>query len=300
MILCAALLLCAGLSEVSGAVKKEKKEKAIVTAVFVTDVDCAHCVDKILNNVPTLGRGIKDVQVDLQTKEVTVVYDASKNDERTIVEGLASLKVKAEPKAPEAPAPQARRGFRVRGLYPAAGSSLWGASRRCPAAGSGAVFVPCGGPGIDPAADQQTEQVQGEEERGDEDHAEQLRTPFGRQLREGNDGQFDAGQAPGPGPLGVPFGGEPTEACGDQRPEEGNPAGEQQGGFGPFAPAGLAADALHQPEGESLRKRGRGRLPERPADGIIVRFHRVLFLPSDTVSCGCGAGAPSRWPRSSR
>ncbi|HBL71093.1 heavy-metal-associated domain-containing protein [uncultured Alistipes sp.] len=111
MILCAALLLCAGLSEVSGAVKKEKKEKekAIVTTVFVTDVDCAHCVDKILNNVPTLGRGIKDVQVDLQTKEVTVVYDASKNDERTIVEGLASLKVKAEPKAQEAPAPQARR-----------------------------------------------------------------------------------------------------------------------------------------------------------------------------------------------
>ena len=111
MILCAALLLCAGLSEVSGAVKKEKKEKekAIVTTVFVTDVDCAHCVDKILTNVPTLGRGIKDVQVDLQTKEVTVVYDASKNDERTIVEGLASLKVKAEPKAQEAPAPQARR-----------------------------------------------------------------------------------------------------------------------------------------------------------------------------------------------
>lgn len=111
MILCAALLLCAGLSEVSGAVKKEKKEKekAIVTTVFVTDVDCAHCVDKILNNVPTLGRGIKDVQVDLQTKEVTVVYDASKNDERTIVEGLASLKVKAEPKAQEAPVPQARR-----------------------------------------------------------------------------------------------------------------------------------------------------------------------------------------------
>lgn len=58
--------------------EKKEKEKAIVTTVFVTDVDCAHCVDKILNNVPTLGRGIKDVQVDLQTKEVTVVYDASK------------------------------------------------------------------------------------------------------------------------------------------------------------------------------------------------------------------------------
>lgn len=109
VILCAALFLCAGLSEASGAVKKEKKEKSIVTTVFVTDVDCAHCVDKILNNVPTLGRGIKDVQVDLRTKEVTVVYDASKNDAQTIVEGLASLKVKAEPKGQEAPAQSLRR-----------------------------------------------------------------------------------------------------------------------------------------------------------------------------------------------
>ena len=35
--------------------------------------------------------------MDLPTKQVTVVYDASKNDVETIVKGLASLKVKAEP-----------------------------------------------------------------------------------------------------------------------------------------------------------------------------------------------------------
>ena len=54
-------------------------------------------------DVPALGRvldyqvPLKDVQVDLPTKQVTVVYDASKNDVETIVKGLASLKVKAEP-----------------------------------------------------------------------------------------------------------------------------------------------------------------------------------------------------------
>ena len=53
---------------------------------------------KTVNNVPSLGKGIKDVKVDLPKKEVTVVYDSSKNNDANIVKGLASLKVKAEPK----------------------------------------------------------------------------------------------------------------------------------------------------------------------------------------------------------
>ena len=81
--------------------KNDKKAKT-VTTVFVTDIDCDHCVQKIMNNVPVLGKGIKDVRVDLPKKEVTVVYDAAKNDDAHIVKGLASLKVKAEPKAADA------------------------------------------------------------------------------------------------------------------------------------------------------------------------------------------------------
>ena len=55
-----------------------------------------------MNNVPVLGKGVKDVKVDLPKKEVTVVYDSSKNNDETIVKGFASLKGKAEPKkAPE-------------------------------------------------------------------------------------------------------------------------------------------------------------------------------------------------------
>lgn len=73
----------------------QKKE---VTTVFVTDIDCEHCVKKIMNNVPSLGKGIKDVKVDLPKKEVTVIYDASKNNDENIVKGFATIKVKAEPK----------------------------------------------------------------------------------------------------------------------------------------------------------------------------------------------------------
>lgn len=95
LMFCLAALLGAG---VSFAAKPAEKQKKTVTTVFVTDIDCEHCVKKIMNNVPSLGKGVKDVQVDLPKKEVTVVYDASKNDDANIVRGFASLKVKAEPK----------------------------------------------------------------------------------------------------------------------------------------------------------------------------------------------------------
>lgn len=95
--LCLALLLGAGVSLAA----KPAAEKKTVTTVFTTDIDCEHCVNKIMNNVPSLGKGIKDVQVDLPKKEVTVVYDASKNSDENIVKGFASLKVQAEPKKTE-------------------------------------------------------------------------------------------------------------------------------------------------------------------------------------------------------
>ena len=31
-----------------------------MTTVFVTDIECDHCVKKIMDNVPSLGKGIKD------------------------------------------------------------------------------------------------------------------------------------------------------------------------------------------------------------------------------------------------
>ena len=94
VLFCLALAMGVGVCAAAG----KPAAKKIVTTVFVTDIDCDHCVKKIMNNVPSLGKGIKDVKVDLPKKEVTVVYDGTKNDDANIVKGFASLNVKAEPK----------------------------------------------------------------------------------------------------------------------------------------------------------------------------------------------------------
>ena len=97
VLFCLALAMGVGVCAAAG----KPAAKKIVTTVFVTDIDCDHCVKKIMNNVPSLGKGIKDVKVDLPKKEVTVIYDASKNNDENIVKGFATIKVKAEPnKAP--------------------------------------------------------------------------------------------------------------------------------------------------------------------------------------------------------
>lgn len=64
VLLCLAALLGAGVCMAA----KPAAQKKTVTTVFVTDIDCEHCVNKIMNNVPSLGKGIKDVQVDLERR----------------------------------------------------------------------------------------------------------------------------------------------------------------------------------------------------------------------------------------
>lgn len=92
--LCLALTISAGMATAA----KPAAEKKTVTTVFTTDIDCDHCAQKIMNNIPSLGKGIKDVEVDVAAKEVRVSYDAAKNTDENIVKGLATLKVKAQPK----------------------------------------------------------------------------------------------------------------------------------------------------------------------------------------------------------
>ena len=87
VLFCLALAMGVGVCAAAG----KPAAKKIVTTVFVTDIDCEHCVKKIMNNVPSLGKGIKDVKVDLPKKEVTVIYDASKNNDENIVKGTLLL-----------------------------------------------------------------------------------------------------------------------------------------------------------------------------------------------------------------
>ena len=68
--------------------QRRRPTKKGVTTVFTTDIDCEHCVKKIMNNVPSLGKGVKDVKVDLPKKEVTVVYDSTKKQRREYRQGF--------------------------------------------------------------------------------------------------------------------------------------------------------------------------------------------------------------------
>ena len=86
----AALAVVAG---VATAAPKQKAEKKIATVVFTTDLDCHHCAQKVLNTIP-YEKGIKDVQVNVPTKTVTVKFDEAKNSVESLTKAFESIKVK--------------------------------------------------------------------------------------------------------------------------------------------------------------------------------------------------------------
>lgn len=90
LMLCLALVMGVGMCAAQKAA-----DKKTVTTVFTTDIDCEHCVKKIMNNVPSLGKGVKDVKVDLPKKEVTVVYDSTKT--ATIISSRVLLRSRSRP-----------------------------------------------------------------------------------------------------------------------------------------------------------------------------------------------------------
>ncbi len=78
---------------VAMAAPKAKVEKKIATVVFTTDIDCPHCAQKVMNSIP-YEKGIKDVQVDVKTKSVTVKFDAAKNSVESLTKAFSTIKVK--------------------------------------------------------------------------------------------------------------------------------------------------------------------------------------------------------------
>ena len=87
------LAMLAVVAGVATAAPKQKAEKKIATVVFTTDLDCHHCAQKVLNTIP-YEKGIKDVQVDVPTKTVTVKFDAAKNSVESLTKAFESIKVK--------------------------------------------------------------------------------------------------------------------------------------------------------------------------------------------------------------
>lgn len=82
---------------VANAQEPKKAEKKSVTTTFVTDIDCAGCAKKVNNTIP-YEKGVKDVEVNVEEKTVTVTYDPTKTNDETLVKAFTKIKIKAEPK----------------------------------------------------------------------------------------------------------------------------------------------------------------------------------------------------------
>ena len=92
IVLCLVALFSIGLVE---AQTPKKGGKNLTTTVFMTNLDCQGCAKKITDNIP-LAKGVEDVKVDVDTKTVTVTFDAAKTNNEALVKAFAKIKIKAE------------------------------------------------------------------------------------------------------------------------------------------------------------------------------------------------------------
>mgnify|MGYP003292780140 FL=1 len=72
----------------------QKGKKQTATTTFVTDIDCEGCAKKVTNTIP-YEKGVKDVQVDVPSKTVTVTYDPAKTNEEALVKAFSKIKINA-------------------------------------------------------------------------------------------------------------------------------------------------------------------------------------------------------------
>ena len=70
-------------------------KKKTETVVFQTTIHCKNCVKKINDNI-AFEKGVKDLKVDLEKKQVSITYDPSKTSVEKLAAAIARLGYKAE------------------------------------------------------------------------------------------------------------------------------------------------------------------------------------------------------------
>ena len=74
--------------------QKPKKAEP-VTVTFKTTMTCQNCVKKITENM-SFERGVVDLKVTLDNKEVKIKYDPSKTDEEKLAKAIKKLGYETE------------------------------------------------------------------------------------------------------------------------------------------------------------------------------------------------------------
>ena len=68
---------------------------AIVQVVFATSIHCANCSKKVQENI-SFEKGVKDLKVDVPTKQVTVTFNTAKTDTTKLKKAINKLGYSAE------------------------------------------------------------------------------------------------------------------------------------------------------------------------------------------------------------
>ncbi len=86
LLLCAAALFIGFGASAKTADKKAKTE----TVTFDVSLHCQGCKAKLDKNIPW-EKGVKDMKVDLEKKQVTIKYDPAKTNEETLKKAIEKL-----------------------------------------------------------------------------------------------------------------------------------------------------------------------------------------------------------------
>ena len=90
------ILLGAALFIGFGASAKTADKKAKTeTVTFNVSMDCHNCQAKIEKNIPW-EKGVKDLKVDLENKQVTIKYDPAKTNEAELKKAIEKLDFECE------------------------------------------------------------------------------------------------------------------------------------------------------------------------------------------------------------
>ena len=74
---------------------KPRTKASVHKVVYVTTLDCENCAKKIRENV-SFEKGVKDLKVDVPTKQVAVAFDSAKTDTLALRKAINKLGYKAK------------------------------------------------------------------------------------------------------------------------------------------------------------------------------------------------------------
>jgi len=82
---------------ITAQVKNDASKKKTEEVTFIVNMHCSACKEKIEKYIP-LERGVEDIKVDLEKKEVTVIYKPTKTSVEKLKKSIEELGYSCEEK----------------------------------------------------------------------------------------------------------------------------------------------------------------------------------------------------------